>query len=231
MKKIVLALVILLSFVGCVSTSGEKATISVTGSAKIKLEPDVALFTVSAESIEETSEDARIKTSLMINRAIETLMNDFGVNKDDIKTNYIDISPYYEWQDNQRVLKGQRAGQSVDITLHDISKYGDVFSSLTKIDGISVSTASLDKMDKSKELIEVRKLAIEDAKAKAEAYAEASGVTITGILSIGAGGSSGYSAPNVLYAKAAMMDTESSTEFYSGSITVSDSVSVVYTIK
>lgn len=236
MKRVVFSILVmsLIVLVGCsstVETDQSVSTLSVTGNAQIKLQPDVARFTISAESIESTSDEARAKTSTMINQAVDILMNDFGIARNDIATNYIDISPYYEWQDNQRILRGQCASQSLDITLHDISKYGDIFTSISKVNGLSVSTASLDKKDKSMDLDEVRRLSVMDANGKAKVYADAAGVDIIGVLSISSGsGSVSYPRVNAVY-KATAMDAESNTEYYADDITLSDSVSIIYKIK
>ena len=235
MKRVMFSILVLslVVLVGCTSTATvdqSVATLSVTGSAELKLQPDVARFTISAECVEATSDEAREKTSIMISQALDILMNKFGLPEANITTNYIDISPYYEWQDNQRVLKGQRAAQSLDITLGDISIYGDIFTSITKVNGLSVSTASLDKKDKSADMNEVRRLAVLDANQKAQVYASAAGVDIVGVISISSGsGSVVYPRVNGVY-KAAAMDMEAATEYYAGDITVSDNVSIIYEI-
>ena len=232
MKKALYVLVVALSLialVGCASTKGNVSTVSVTANAELKLQPDVARFSVSAETVEETTDQARAKTSQMVNQAVDILVTQFGIEKDDITTDYLNVSPSYVWKENERVLVGQRASQSIEVTLRNIDIYGDVFEALSKIDGISVSNATLDKLDKSEDLDQVRRLAINAALDKATAYAEASGMKIDNVLSISDGSSPSYSYPNVMMTKAAVYDsTESSTAYYAGDITISDSVTVVY---
>ena len=211
MKKVFylsLAILVLFASISCASTKNSLPTVSVTANAELKVEPDVAFFSVTAESVENTTDQARAKTSQMVNQAIDILASGFGISKDDIKTDYINVGPSYIWKDNERVLEGQRAVQSVEVTLRNIDIYGNVFESLSKIDGISVSNATLDK---------------------ATAYAEASGMNISGVLSISDGSNVSYSYPNLMMAKASSYDgVESSTAYYAGDISISDSVSVVY---
>ncbi len=232
MKKVfylLLAILVLFASISCASTKNSLPTVSVTANAELKVEPDVAFFSVTAESVENTTDQARAKTSQMVNQAIDILASGFGISKDDIKTDYINVGPSYIWKDNERVLEGQRAVQSVEVTLRNIDIYGNVFESLSKIDGISVSNATLDKLDKTDDLDEVRRLAIKAAFDKATAYAEASGMNISGVLSISDGSNVSYSYPNLMMAKASSYDgVESSTAYYAGDISISDSVSVVY---
>ena len=50
-------------------------TISVSGTAEVTMYPDTAEFTITASFTEDTTEEAREKTSEMINTAIEALVN------------------------------------------------------------------------------------------------------------------------------------------------------------
>ncbi len=233
MKKVLYCLIVAISIVtlmGCVSTDRAEtlSTVTVTASAELKLEPDVARFSISAEAVEATTDEARAKTSQMVNEAIGILTGTFGIEIEDITTNYINVNPYYVWKDSERVLSGQSASQSINVTLRDIDIYGEVFEALSKIDGISVSNATLDKLDKSEDLKSVRALAVKAAYDKATVYAEASGLKLASIISINDGSSPSSSYPNVVMYARASYDSESSTAYYAGDITLSDSVTVVY---
>lgn len=236
MKKVlysVFLIALVLSLAGCASLKDESlSTITVSGSAEIKLSADIATFTISAESIQPKTDLARAETSSMINQAVDILSGEYGIDKKDISTNVISVSPYYTWKDNERVLSGQRGYQSIDVTLRDLSKYGAIFESLTKIDGISVSTAVLDRSDKNEGIEKVRRLAVENALKKASAYAEAAGVRIDGIVSISDGSNpTSYTYPRMLAASAkAEGFANDSTAYYAEDIKVSDSVTIVYKI-
>lgn len=226
-----ISIVLALFAVGCASTD-RVATVSVSGSAELSIVPDVAFFSISAEAVEATSEAARIKTSSMVNDAYSVLTKKFGISEKDISTSYISIYPNYEYIDGKRELSGQRATQTISVTLRNIEKYGDIFSALTKIDGLSVSSANLDKLDKSDEIASVRALAIEAAFEKAKAYAEASGMEIDSVISISDGSSPSYSNYPVMQMKSASYDEAAvATEFHVGNISIYDNVSVVYSLK
>ena len=53
-----------------------KETISVKGSAEISAKPDVAYFTITSTFTEDTTEEARNKTSDMIANCVELLEED-----------------------------------------------------------------------------------------------------------------------------------------------------------
>lgn len=209
-------------------------SITVTGQSEIKVKPDVAYFTVSYEVIKPTSEEASSSANEVINRASAILIDDFGLNEDDLETGYLSVGPYYEWVENERVLKGQRATQSIEVTDEKLDSLGALLSELSKIDGISVGSISLDKKDKSVERMEARSLSAQNALEKAEAYAKGVNAKIGRTLSIG---NSSFSATpiyaNKMMLTSAAMDTaesapSSSGSFYVGDVTVSDSVTVVF---
>ncbi|MBO8435730.1 MAG: SIMPL domain-containing protein [Spirochaetes bacterium] len=209
-------------------------TISVSGTAEVSMQPDTASFDITASFVENTTEEARARTSQMINSAVEILTSEFEVIEDDLSSTYISCYPEYQWKDDERVLVGQRASQTLSVKLHDLDIIGDVYQRLMSLDGISLSDVSLDKADKSYEYREARMNAVQDAYNKASAYAEAAGVKIGSVLSISDGSS--YAAPlyrsaNLMLASAEAATADSiPTEFYTGDITVSANVSIVYAI-
>ena len=208
-------------------------TISVSGRAEVTMQPDTASFQISASSVEATTDEARIKTSEMINTAVSILMNSFGITEDDLATSYISASPEYQWIDDEKVLVGQRATQTVDVKTKNLDSIGSIYEELMKIDGITVSDVTLDKKDKSEEYREARMEAVKDAYAKAEAYLEAAGAKVGRILSITDGSSYAtpiYRTANLMLASADTAAKEVSTEYYTDDISVSASVSIVYEI-
>lgn len=209
-------------------------TISVSGSAEVSMKPDTAYFSITASFTEETTEEARAKVSEMIGNAAEILTSEFGLSADDLSTSYISASPEYQWKDDERILIGQKAVQTLEITLHDIDSIGPVYDRLMSLSGISISDVTLDKEDKSEEYRQARMEAVRNAYSKAEAFAEAAGVEVGSILSITDGTSYGtplYRSANLMLASADAAYAEASpTVFYSGEITVSASVSIIYSI-
>ena len=209
-------------------------TISVSGSAEVSMKPDTAYFSITASFTEETTEEARAKVSEMIGNAAEILTSEFGLSADDLSTSYISASPEYQWKDDERILIGQKAVQTLEITLHDIDSIGPVYDRLMSLSGISISDVTLDKEDKSEEYRQARMDAVRDAYSKAEAFAQAAGVEVGSILSITDGTAYGtplYRSANLMLASADAAYAEASpTVFYSGEITVSASVSIIYSI-
>lgn len=208
-------------------------TMTVTGQGELVTKPDCATFTVTSEFTEPTSEAARTRTSAMINTAVRTLTA-LGIEEADIETGYISLYPSQRWDAERQeyVLLGQTAQQSVTVTSHDIASVGDYYEALSVLDGISVSSVTLDKSDKTMEYEQSRTLAVNDAISKAQTYASAAKMELGHPVTIstsGYGATPIYRAANMLMASAdAAAEGGVSTEYYAGDITVSSSVTVTF---
>ena len=228
MKKA--SLIVLTALIAVLPLAAESGRISVTGSAEVAARPDTATFTVTATALAETSDEARQTASSMINEASAILENDFGIDGDAINTSYISAYPEYRWEDGEQILLGQRANESVTVTVRCIEDLGEIYTKLMGINGIEISDVSLDKTDKSAELEKARTAAVMDARTKAETYARAAGVSVGDVISITDSSSSSvyYPRANVMYAMAADEGASASTEYRISDITVSSSVSMVF---
>ena len=229
MRKVIAALLVALSVLPLAAVS-----VSVQGNHTVYMQPDIAVFSVSASALDDTTKAAMQKTSDMISGAV-AILSDYGIETKDISTSYINVAPDYSWVDGEQVFRGQKAEQSISVTLHDIGLIGDIYGSLMAVDGISVSSPTLDKEDKTAEYREARMGAVLDAYLKAEAYANAAGYAIGNLVSLSDGGvyTPMYArASNVMLAAAAVDIAEGATaEFYLDNIAVSSTVSVQWEIE
>ena len=242
MRKTILTLTVLivtlLALTSCQALQSENKivpTVSVSASATISVIPDSASFSITAESTEPTTEEARNASSLMTEKAVEILKDEFGITEESFTTDFMQINPYYEWVDGQRTLVGQKATQKLSIVLsgENLSKVGKVYDRLSVLDGISISSVSYSKLDTTEEVRSVREKAAEEALKKAEAYAKGVGKKVGKVISISDG--SGvyyttvtYNSPKLMMAEASM--DYASTTIYQSDVTLSDSVTVVFTL-
>ena len=196
MRKTILTLTVLivtlLALTSCQALQSENKivpTVSVSASATISVIPDSASFSITAESTEPTTEEARNASSLMTEKAVEILKDEFGITEESFTTDFMQISPYYEWVDGQRTLVGQKATQKLSIVLSgdNLSKVGKVYDRLSVLDGISISSVSYSKLDTTEEVRSVREKAAEEALKKAEAYAKGVGKKVGEVISISDG--------------------------------------------
>lgn len=232
MRKTALIILTSLLLASCATLGSPNGTIRVSGSARVEIEPDMATFSFTVTERAETTREAQERANVNVQFAYRILTENYGIDVRDIATTYMNLSPEYSWMDGKQVLQGQRATQTISVTLRDLEALGNVLDSLSEISGISVGSISLDSSVRSDSLSSARALAMEDARARAEDYAAAEGLKVGGVSSVTEAGSdsSAYRLGNAVMKTAAVAaDMEGvSTGYYLSTITVTSDVEVEF---
>ena len=235
MRKTALIILTSLLLASCATLGSPNGTIRVSGSARVEIEPDMATFSFTVTERAETTRVAQERANVNVQCAYRILTENYGIDARDIATTYMNISPEYSWTDGKQVLQGQRATQTISVTLRDLEALGNVLDSLSEISGISVGSISLDSSVRSDSLSSARALAMEDARARAEDYAAAEGLKVGGVSSVTEAGSdsSAYRLGNAVMKTAAVAaDMEGvSTGYYLSTITVTSDVEVEFLLQ
>ena len=148
-------------------------------------EPDIAVLNVGVQAIEDTVTEARNEAALAIGRLLTTL-GEAGVADDDIETLRFNVQPRYEYEDNVQTLTGYQVTNSLSVTIRNLDNVGTI------IDGAVVAGSDAARIDSIRFEVEdgtaledqARRLAIADAIAKADLYAELTGVSRGTLMSI-----------------------------------------------
>lgn len=234
MKKLLpLLFAVLVLASSCASLGKIESTVSVTAASYIETDPDIAYFRISAEKIDSSTEKARVGMNVIVNSAITLLTEEFGIEAEEITTEYLSFNPYYEWVNGERVDKGYRATQSIEVTLEDIASIGRIIDSLSTIDGVSVSSIEFAKKDSSALEGEARRLAVKEAEKKASEYASGAGKKLGRVISISDGTtySQAKYANTMLYATESAASASGATSYYEGKVSISDRVTVIYVLE
>lgn len=106
----------------------------------------------------------------------------------DVKTTQLSISPVYDYVNGSQVLRGQEASQTITAKVRNLAKdgtnLGRLVDQLAGIDNINLSGISFDIENKKPLSSRARDQAFEDARAKAEQYANLSGLRLGTVQSI-----------------------------------------------
>ena len=148
-------------------------------------EPDIAVLNVGVQAIEDTVTEARNEAALAIGRMLTTL-GEAGVADDDIETLRFNVQPRYEYEDNVQTLTGYQVTNSLSVTIRNLDNVGTI------IDGAVAAGGDAARIDSIRFEVEdgtaledqARRLAIADAIAKADLYAELTGVSRGTLMSI-----------------------------------------------
>lgn len=161
------------------SVENENDTLTVEGQGKAYMSPDMAYIDVGVTADAETSEEAVEEGSKKMENVTEALKS-FGVEEKDIQTTNYSVYPKYKWipLDQTNVEDGFTFSQSVKVRIRDFEKIGEGLAEVTKAGANLVGGVYFDIENNEKVKAEARKKAVEDARKKAEAISEETGIRL-----------------------------------------------------
>jgi uncharacterized protein YggE len=219
-----LALTILLA---APAQAADPRTISMTGHGEIRGIPDTAQATTGVTTNAATAAQALAANSVRM-KAVFSVLEKLSVPQKNIQTTNFFISPQYSNGDNNapRRLTGYQVNNDVSVRLDDIAKLGSTLDALVTAGANQMNGISFSIREPAPLLEKARAQAITDARARAETYAKAAGVSLGSILSIS---ESGNEAPRPMY-RMAMAAQAGPPPVAAGEQSVTADVSVVWEI-
>jgi uncharacterized protein len=203
-------------------------TISVSGTGKVLLAPDVADISFGVSVRKDRAKDSTQAAAVLMSKVVDALKA-AGIADKDIQTSNISLQPVYDYSGNNPVLVGYETDNTVSVTVRDLTKVGQTIDDAVAAGANNVSGITFRVDDPSQAESQARTQAMNDAKSKADALASAGGVTITGIQSI-----SEVSAPPPMpidfNARAAAAGDATTTPIQPGNVSVEVTVNVNYLI-
>ncbi|MFM9106128.1 MAG: SIMPL domain-containing protein [Chloroflexota bacterium] len=178
--------------------------IGVSGQGIVNVPPDTATVTVGIDVIRPDLAEAQAEASKQATDIINAVKAE-GVEARDIQTANYNVSVvrnYAEGADPTQIT-GFEVMNQVMITIREIGGAGKLMAAVVEAGANSIYGVSFFVDDPKPFEAEARKLAVEDARAKAEQLAAASGSTLGRVVSISEDG--GGFVPGPIYAKNAAM--------------------------
>jgi uncharacterized protein YggE len=206
-------------------------TISVTGTGRVILAPDVADLRIGVSDQRATVRAARADAAKVMTAVIAALKK-VGLVDADIQTSGITLQPQYDYSNGAAPrLIGYQFSNSLTVTVRKLDVLGDAIDDALAAGATSLDSVTFRVDDETKAESQARTAAMADAKTKAQALASAAGVSIQGVSSI-----TESIAPipyPVVYDRAAAgaaVDKQISTPVQPGTNEVSVTVAVAYLI-
>jgi uncharacterized protein YggE len=159
------------------------AVVVTTGEAVVKQAPDRAWVTIAAESRARTAQEAqRLNTDAMT--AVVEKIKASGVPADAIQTTGYNLQPEFDYANGKQTLRGYVARNQVQVRVDVLVKAGDVIAAAVATGATNVSGVRFDLKDRATVEREALRLAVRDARARADAAVSGAGVTIDRVLRI-----------------------------------------------
>ena len=198
---IVVAVMVLALLVGaCTPTTINQAaplplrTLSVAGTGEANLAPDIAYIYVGVHTEKLTAAEAVAENTTQTETVIEAI-KDFGIDAKDIRTMNFSIWPMDKYDPQSGIATGEKTyavDNTVYVTVRKLDTLGDLLDTVVGAGANTVNSVQFDVADKDEALKAARAEAVKDAQVKAQELAEASGLSLGEIQSIGFSDSTPY---------------------------------------
>jgi uncharacterized protein YggE len=215
----------------CDSTSGptgssdrETRQVTVVGAGEVQGAPDTLNVNASIEFVAPDVSGAMNQTSDRQQAVIDALVG-AGIDRKDISTSNVSLQPQFAGGDSTTIV-GYRANNSIDIKVRKLDTASQTLASIINTGGDATRINSVNySLDDDSQLVkDARARAFNDAKDRAQQYAQLSGLHLGKVVSITESGGSTPPTPlpNFKGAEMAAVPVEP------GQQTVNFSVTVVF---
>ena len=165
----------------------QQAGIWVGGAGRVAVTPDLALLTLGVEARADTVEQARSDAATAM-AAVMAVLTENGIQEEDIRTQYFSIQPEYVWNDsiNRQEIKGYRVTNTVSVKVRDLESVGTLIDDVATAGGdlVRINNISFTIEDPEQYAAQTREAAAQDAMAKAQQFAQITGVTLDRLVYI-----------------------------------------------
>jgi hypothetical protein len=164
-------------------------TITVVGTGKVSLVPDVAQVSVGAEARSDTVSEAKAEVDRQM-VAINSALKEMGVDEKEIQTSHYSI--HYEREPMQAMQEGPvgesqggyRVSNMLRVTVRDVERAGDVLDAAVEAGANQVHGVTFTVSDESSWQGQAREKAMSDAEARAAELAGLAGVELGAVQSV-----------------------------------------------
>lgn len=228
MKKL---LAIILTVLMTISAGAlAEGAITVSGGGQVNLAADMAYVTLGISISDSDVSTVMQQANTSIDSICAALVES-GLPKDCISTDYLYISPQYDYSgDNSNEIIGYNVNSGLKLTIDDVDAVGSYIDVAFAAGANSFDSITFAVKDNSEARDEALRLAVADAEKKANVLAEAAGMKLGDIVSIEENNSDSYYNTEGFAAKD-IADAGAGTSVYPSKVNVAVQVQVCYALE
>ncbi|MEM6619404.1 MAG: SIMPL domain-containing protein [Pseudomonadota bacterium] len=211
-----------------VAAAAQDRLITVVGHGQVNVVPDVGVARLGVETTGETAGEALAQMSTAMTDVIAAA-KDAGLPDRAIRTSRLNLSPIYDRRNQNRPVVpvvGYHASNQITVRVEDVGSFGSLLDALTQAGANTIQSVSFEVSDPAAALAQARRTAVADARAKAELYADAAGITLGPVVRITEGGAGRR--PDI--ERAALGASPVAVPIQAGETTVSAAITLVFAI-
>lgn len=228
MKKALLIVAVLFMTISQAQELKQVPMITVSGEGKVKVTPDQASISISIETKGTRADDVKRENDKKMDAVLKFIKKS-NIAKEDYQTQRVSLNPNYDYEKKKH---NYIATQTVQILLKDLSKYdalmeGLVDEGINRIDNVEFKSSKMKELQS-----DARKLAVKDAKVKAEDFVSVLGQKVGKAILISDNTQTYVPQPR-MYAMKAAFDAESAPRetLAIGEIEITANVSVNFVLE
>jgi uncharacterized protein YggE len=206
-------------------------SISVNGTGKIALSPDMAVVSVGIQTQAEDAQAAVDENNTIV-AEITAAMAELGIAEEDLKTTNFSVYPNTRYDEAGGIGDiSYMVNNSVEVTVRDLEIIGDVLAEAVAAGANNIHGIHFDVSDREEAYAQAMELAVENARVRAEVLAGAGEVEIKDVYTISSyigGGMVFGGSRNMSFD---MVESAASVPVSPGEMEIVVDVTVVYEIK
>jgi uncharacterized protein YggE len=228
MKKTVLFLFVFMVSLSQAQEQKQIPQITVSGEGKVSVKPDHVVINFGVENSGKDATEVKKLNDETVDKVMKFIKK-FGIPSSDFQTTNVSLNRNYDYEKKKFSFN---ASQSITITLKDISKYdslmmGLVDNGINNIENVEFKSSKIEDYKS-----QARKLAMSDAKHKAEDYVSVLNQKIGKAILISDNSQALFNEPRYYKLAAASMSNEAPMEtLAAGEIDVTANVTVSFILE
>lgn len=161
------------------------STVSVGGHGAVLIEPDTATVVLGVNIINASLSEAQAQATERMTAILE-VVTDAGIAEEDVQTvNYsINLVQEYDNQGNATRVVEYQVSNQVNVKVRDLDELGTLLDAVVTAGANSIYGISFSVDDPSEAASQARRLAVEDARAKADEMADALGMRVGRVVTV-----------------------------------------------
>jgi hypothetical protein len=161
----------------------QEPVVVTVGEAVVRRPPDRAFVTISVETRAKNPRDAQRQNADAMT-AVQQRLAQARLGSDAIRTTGYNIQQEFDLIQGKRVPREFVARNGLEVRVDDVGRTGEILDSVVESGATSVSGVRFDLKDRDNAEREALKLAVTDARARAEAAVSGAGRSIDRVLRI-----------------------------------------------
>lgn len=166
-------------------TTTQSDLFSVDGEGEATAVPDTATFSVGVTGTASTADAAKNQVTQTTNKIIDDIKA-LGIKETSIKTANYSVNPNQDFTGGRNTITGYTANQELQVKVDNVDLANKALDTATRDGANQVTgvTFTLNDEEKAKAEDKARRVAITNAKKKAQSIADAAGVRLGRIISV-----------------------------------------------